>query len=47
MNESIMKEILKRLDDLEKKVDYLMSHTEKETGVDRTAQIVVPKENTT
>lgn len=44
MNESAMKEILKRLDALEKKIDLLLKDSGKESGVDRTAQIVVPKE---
>lgn len=46
MNESVIEEILKRLDVLEKKIDLLLKESDKDSGVDRTAQIVVPKEKT-
>lgn len=41
------KEILEKLLDLEKKVDYLLKQVGKQNGADHTAQIVTPKKKDT
>jgi hypothetical protein len=40
----MLEEVLKRLDALELKVDYLLKQVGKQNGADHTAQIVTPRE---